>query len=54
MANLLPRTALRAVYTIRAAAGRPVQLQKPAAPLLGRFLATPAAEQPRLRLGSTG
>jgi len=55
MASLIPCTAPRAFHTLRAASIRPIQLSKPAitTPLFRRFLATPAAEQPRLRLGST-
>jgi hypothetical protein len=55
MAGFLPRTAPRAFQSFRAAAPRPTKfLQKPAAPLFRRFLATPVGERPRLLLGSTG
>jgi hypothetical protein len=55
MASFLLREAPRAFHAFRATAPRPVQFpQKPAASLFRRYLATPAAEQPRLRLGSTG
>ncbi|PMD14207.1 AhpC/TSA family thioredoxin peroxidase [Hyaloscypha hepaticicola] len=54
MASFLPRTAPRAFHSLRAATPRPTRfLQKPAAPLFRRFLATPAGERPRLLLGST-
>ena len=55
MANLSFRAAPRAFHSLRRGASRPTQsLRKPATPLFRRFLATPAGEQPRLRLGSTG
>jgi len=53
MVSFIPRTAPRAFHALRAASVRSTQLRKPATPLFRRFLATPAAEQPRLRLGST-
>lgn len=58
MASYLSRTAPRAFNaSLRAAAARsalrPASIQRPATPLFRRFLQTPA-EQPRLRLGSTG
>ncbi|KAK5013618.1 peroxiredoxin 1 [Cryomyces antarcticus] len=53
MASLLPRSVLRSFNSSLRAAARPsIHLQRPAAPLFRRFLATPTAEQPRLRLGS--
>jgi hypothetical protein len=49
MASFMFRTAPRAIQQLR-----PAQISKrPAAPLFRRFLTT-QAEQPRLRLGSTG
>ncbi|KAF1985812.1 mitochondrial peroxiredoxin-like protein Prx1 [Aulographum hederae CBS 113979] len=53
MVSFLPRAAPRAVRSFAKPSLRPqFAVQRPAQPLFRRFLATPATEQPRLRLGS--
>ncbi len=53
MAIILRRAAPRAFNALRAASLQPAQLARPTTPLFRRF-STTQAEQPRLRLGSTG
>ncbi|KAJ9659661.1 peroxiredoxin 1 [Coniosporium apollinis] len=56
MASFLPRVGPRALNTSLRTITRPnIRPQRPSAPLLRRFLATPSdlGEQPRLRIGST-